>query len=103
MNYSEILKYDYDPDASVRTGRDLSLQTHPDHNHISESLNNSKIKIKSLSELIGAFKMTASKKIHELGLDFEWQRSFNDEIIKDEEANFYISNYIRENPRNWNG
>ena len=98
----EIADFANDPDASVRTGRDLSLQTHPDHNHISESLNNSKIKIKSLSELIGAFKMTASKKIHELGLDFEWQRSFNDEIIMDEEAFLYISNYIRDNAKNWN-
>jgi len=88
---------------SVGTGRDLSLQKELQNSPDASRTKVDGIKIKSLSELIGAFKMTASKKIHELGLDFEWQRSFNDEIIKDEEANFYISNYIRENPRNWNG
>lgn len=40
------------------------------------------IKVKSLSSLIGAFKTTSSKKIHQFGFaDFAWQRSFHDHII----------------------
>ena len=74
-------------DYPVRTGRDLSLQ---------------QIKIKSLSELMGAYKTTSSKKIHLLGLqDFKWQRSFHDHIIRNEESYLRISNYIQNNPSNW--
>ena len=61
------------------------------------------IKIKSLSSLIGAFKTTSSKLIHECGyIDFAWQRSFHDHIIRDEKAYLNISNYIDANPDKWN-
>jgi putative transposase len=72
----------------VGTGCDLSLQS---------------IKIKSLSELMGAYKTTTSNKIHEIGFDgFKWQRSFHDHIIRDEKSYNTISNYIRNNPKIWN-
>ena len=71
------------------TSRDLSL--HP-----------SEIKIKSLSELMGAYKTTSSKQIHLAGLiNFIWQRSFHDHIIRNYIAYQNISNYINENPSNW--
>lgn len=77
-------------DNNVGTGRDLSLQ---------------KNKIKSLSELIGAFKTTSSKKIHEnhrIGLPrFQWQRSFYDRIIRNNHELCRIRNYIKNNPINW--
>ena len=70
----------------VRTGRDLSLQN----------------KIKSLSELIGAFKTTSSKLIHRAGLsEFGWQRSFYDRIIRNEKEFDNASDYILNNPLNW--
>lgn len=51
--------------TSQGTSRDLSLQPQ------------TQTKIKSLSELIGVFKTTSSKAIHQTGLiDFKWQRSF---------------------------
>ncbi|MDP2688466.1 MAG: hypothetical protein Q8O62_14705 [Aequorivita sp.] len=60
------------------------------------------VKIKSLSSLVGAFKTTASKRIHEVGfLDFSWHRSFHDHIIRNEISFLTISNYIDENPRKW--
>ncbi len=69
----------------IRTGHDLSLQ-----------------KIKPLSELIGAFKTTSSKMIHQTGLnEFHWQRSFYDHIIHDEPSLNNIRQYIRQNPLNW--
>ena len=60
------------------------------------------IKIKSLSELVGAFKSTSSKLIHDAGLlDYKWKRSFHDTIIKDDKAFKNISNYIINNASNW--
>ncbi|WP_223270870.1 transposase [Subsaximicrobium wynnwilliamsii] len=60
------------------------------------------IKIKSLSELVGAFKSTSSKWIHELNFPgFKWKRSFHDSIIKEDRAHSMISNYISENPNKW--
>ncbi len=71
----------------VGTGLDLSLQ----------------IKCLSLSNIIGAFKTTSSKYIHQAGLNsFKWQRSFYDHIIRNEYSLFKIREYIRNNPRKWN-
>jgi len=96
----------------VGTGRDLSprgdlslqqpdpsLQQHdPSLQHDSSV----SIKIKSLSELMGAYKTTSSKKIHLLGYEaFQWQRSFHDHIIRDEKSYETISNYISNNPALW--
>ena len=59
-------------------------------------------KIKSLSELVGAYKTIVSKKIHLLGyLAFKWQRSFHDYSIKDERSYYFISAYTKNNPSNW--
>ena len=61
------------------------------------------VKIKSLSQIMGAYKTTSSKKIHLLGNDqFIWQRSFYDHIIRDERSYQNIMNYIENNPNCWN-
>lgn len=74
--------------STVGTGRDLSLP--PD------------TKIKSLSELIGAFKTTSSKVIHLNGHEhFLWQRSFYDHIIYHEIELIKIRDYIINNPSKW--
>jgi REP element-mobilizing transposase RayT len=80
-------------DASrVGTGRDLSLR----------DLSVQPIKIKPLSQLIGAYKTTSSAKIHLAGMpEFNWQRSFHDHIIRDEKAYLNIVNYIKNNPKKW--
>jgi len=70
----------------VGTGRDLSLQ----------------VKIKSLSEIIGAFKTTSSKFIHINDCtEFRWQRSFYDHIIRNEISCNKIREYIQNNPMRW--
>lgn len=72
----------------VGTGRDQSLQKPP--------------KIKSLSELMDAYKTTVSKQIHLLEYpEFQWQRSFHDHIIRNERSFRHIGNYIYNNPSNW--
>ncbi len=78
-------------DYIVGTGRDLSLRYNPNHQ-----------KIKSLSELMGSYKTTTSKQIHLSGnVSFNWQRSFHDHVIRNEQAFERISNYIINNPLKW--
>ena len=68
-----------------------------------QSIQEEVIKIKSLSQLIGAYKTTSSKLIREAGHeDFAWHRSFHDHIIRDEKAYNTIVNYIASNPSKWN-
>lgn len=61
------------------------------------------VKIKSLSELMGAYKTTTSKQIHALGLkSFAWQKSFHDHIIRRSDPLNIIADYIKNNPMKWN-
>jgi putative transposase len=61
------------------------------------------IKIKSLSQLVGAFKTTSSKWIHLAGFEgFSWQRSFHDHIIRNDFSYEKIANYVLTNPEQWN-
>jgi len=70
----------------VGNGRDRSLQ-----------------QIKSLSSIIGAFKTTSSKLIHRNKLlEFKWQKSFHDHIIRNDKSLHQIREYIINNPLNWN-
>ncbi len=97
----------------VGDGRDRPLQNKNDHtpeNNINDTQNDSNdiitqktpIKIKSLSELMGAYKTTSSKQIHLAGLIvFKWQRSFHDRIIRNDGSYGFIMNYIYRNPENW--
>jgi len=69
----------------VGNGRDRSLQ-----------------KNKSLPSIIGAFKTTSSKLIHQnLNKNFAWQKSFYDRIIRNEKEFYNIQQYIRYNPNKW--
>ena len=80
----------------------------PNHVHAileidSNLISDCEIKIKSLSELIGAYKTTSSKQIHLAGFTgFTWQRSFHDHIIRNGGSYERISNYIETNPEKWN-
>jgi REP element-mobilizing transposase RayT len=79
----------WDDREIVGEGRDLPLRL--------------SMKIKSVSELMGAYKTTTSKQIHLSGyMDFAWQRSFHDHIIRNNEAFEKIKNYILTNPLRWN-
>ncbi len=54
--------------------------------------------IKSISSLIGAFKTTSSKLIHLNGLPhFQWQKSFYDHVIRNEQSLMVIRKYIANN------
>jgi putative transposase len=82
-----IIIIDPSENVSVVTSRDLS------------PMNRLKPKIKSLSEIIGAFKTMSSKELHNKGLkEFKWQRSFYDRIIRNERELYQIRKYIEQNP-----
>jgi hypothetical protein len=55
----------------------------------------------NLSIIIGAFKMTSSKLIHQAGYkNFKWKRSFHDRIIRDDELEIK-KKYIKNNPQKY--
>jgi REP element-mobilizing transposase RayT len=59
-------------------------------------------KIKPLPELIGAYKTTVSKRIHMSGdVEFKWQKSYHDHIIRNIKSLNNIKHYIETNPKNW--
>jgi len=56
----------------------------------------------TLGKIIRQFKARASKTIHDAGLlDFTWQRSFYDRIVRDEDELNRIREYILSNPTQW--
>ncbi|MGE5424896.1 MAG: transposase [Syntrophothermus sp.] len=76
----------------------------PDHLHVILEIRakNHHQKIKPLPEIMGAFKMTASKLIHLAGYpEFKWHRSYHAIIIRDTSALPRIAQYIRDNPKKW--
>lgn len=80
-----------------------SLKVNPIHKNTTGQLDSENIKIKSLSQIMGAYKTTSSKLIHEADYEaFAWHRSFHDHIIRDEKSYWNIVNYIKNNPNTWN-
>jgi REP element-mobilizing transposase RayT len=75
----------------------------PNHFHCIFILENETNKNKkSISEIIGAFKSITTIKLHKIGLiDFKWQRSFYDRIIRNEKELLNIRRYIEQNPLRW--
>jgi len=79
----------------------------PNHIHAvleinSNFISDDSIKIKSLSELMGAYKTTSAKRIRLSGCSyFQWQRSFHDHIIKNGNAYRHIINYVETNDVRW--
>jgi len=55
----------------------------------------------TLSSIIGSYKSAVTKHAHRLGYNFEWQSSFHEHIIRDNESLHNIQQYIINNPLNW--
>jgi len=84
--------YNIQCDGRSRRGESRLTPTNTNRDHI-----------KSLFELVGAFKTTSSKLIHRTGFpQFQWQRSFYEHIIRDEKSFRNIYSYIINNPTLWN-
>lgn len=83
-----------------------NAQVMPNHIHLLFEINARRtdpgMKIKSVSQLIGALKTTSSKQIHLLGnACFEWHRSFHDHIVRNGDSYENIYRYISDNPARW--
>jgi putative transposase len=58
--------------------------------------------LRGLPTVIGSYKSAVSKRIHELGvMEFQWQKSYHDRIIRSEDELNNIQQYILNNPVNW--
>lgn len=55
----------------------------------------------SISTIIRSYKSAVTKHSNRLGLGFGWQTRFYDHIIRDEKSFHTITNYIINNPLNW--
>lgn len=55
----------------------------------------------TLSSIVGGYKAAVTKHANRLKFDFGWQSHFHDHVIRDEQSFQTISNYIVNNPRNW--
>lgn len=56
----------------------------------------------SLSTIIRSYKSAVTKNARENNFNFAWQPRFHDHIIRNEMEFERISNYIKNNPKNWN-
>ncbi len=87
-----------DASASVETGHALSLQ------QTSQTIGQQRfqnIGKNSISSIVGSYKSAVTKHSHRLGFDFAWQPRFYDHIIRNEKSFQKISEYIINNPLNW--
>lgn len=56
---------------------------------------------KNLASIIRGFKIGVTKSARLTNPNFAWQTRYHDHIIRDQKAYQNISNYIRNNPSNW--
>jgi putative transposase len=56
----------------------------------------------TVSSIIGSYKSAVTKHTNRLNYQFKWQSRFHDHIIRDEKSFIKISEYIFNNPLNWN-
>jgi putative transposase len=55
----------------------------------------------SVSTIIRAYKGAVTREANRMGLEFGWQTRFHDHIIRDVDAYNRITQYITDNPSNW--
>ncbi len=56
----------------------------------------------TISAMVGSFKSAVTKLSRPMNKNFGWQTRFHDHIIRSHEEYLRISNYILNNPANWN-
>jgi REP element-mobilizing transposase RayT len=79
----------------------MASDGHPDGLKLFPTASN--VNTHGLSEIIRGFKTFSSRRINErVGKKiFNWQKSFYDRIVRDKNSLERISNYIENNPENW--
>ncbi len=89
---------DNNDNNTVETGHALSLQQPQQTIGQKRFQNQGK---NTVSSIIGGYKSAVTKHTHRLGYDFAWQTRFYDHIIRNEKSFNKISEYIINNPINW--
>ncbi len=56
---------------------------------------------KNVASIIRGFKSSVTKNARIINPNFAWQPRFYDHIIRDDKSFYTISNYIKNNPQNW--
>ena len=70
-------------------------------NQFNEQMSKISPKSNSISVIIRSYKSAVTKHANRLGFEFQWQSRFHDHIIRDDKSFQTISNYIINNPANW--
>lgn len=96
-----ILNEDTDRVDDVETLHETSLHHQPSNDEKNEQMSNISPKAGSISTIIRSYKSAVTKHANRLGLPFEWQARFHDHIIRNAQSFDHISNYILNNPLNW--
>jgi putative transposase len=90
---------------NVETLHATSLQqqqtTQTPDNQINEQMSKISPKSNSISVIIRSYKSAVTKHANRLGFDFKWQSRFHDHIIRNDQSFQKISEYITNNPANW--
>lgn len=57
----------------------------------------------TVSSIVGSYKSICTKMINKIqsNITFAWQPGFYDNIIRTEKSLYFIRQYIRDNPKNW--
>lgn len=84
--------------AAVETTHALSLQSQYQSMGQKRFQNQGK---NTLSSIIGSYKSVVTKNARIIDPAFAWQSRFYDHIIRDDELFYRISEYIKNNPANW--
>ena len=96
---SPHLTYPHAETLHAETLRAMSLpMQYPINN---KHMSNISPKPNSISAIIRSYKSAVTKHVHRLGLEFQWQERFHDHIIRDDNSFQTITNYIINNPANW--
>lgn len=79
--------------ATTTAGNDIHDPTEPKNKFGPQS--------KNLASIIRGFKIGVTKNARLINPNFAWQARYHDHIIRNQESHQRISNYIVNNPRNW--
>ncbi len=104
----EIAKSNDDRGAQHNVGRNVetqnfaSLQSSPSEpSEINQPKNKFGPQSKNLASIIRGFKIGVTKNARQINPEFAWQPRYHDHIIRNKKSFQNISDYIKNNPANW--
>ncbi len=99
-NEPSTVKCGGNANAAVKTTHALSLQSQSQSQSMGQNRFQNQGK-NTLSSIIGSYKSSVTRNARVIDPEFAWQSRFHDHIIRDEKSYQNISQYIINNPANW--